>query len=299
MLAAEAINYTKAPKHGYQKNCISYKILCNCQKTYYICVTFNFLSNLLCVYSGEPHPPVLNLDHYLLQINNNLYNMNSKLEDLEEQLEQTTRKLEESKHETVSEISYLQTSLNAAHSKLDNMNNKLQVLYERQQQTASEISHLNTTLNACNSKLDSIKSQSDQVHYKLDSTLSKLDLAHSKLDSTQYKQDSTHSKLDSLTATTAQLSSDHQQIQANISDVECLDAQESLELHQTLQNNLTHQLEKIKYDITHIYQPRIIHMWRDRRMETSCLPGHERCQYYLPLWLEYDWVLQKDLWESY
>ena len=194
---------------------------------------------------------MLNLDHYLLQINNNLYNMNSKLEDLEEQLEQTTRKLEESKHETVSEISYLQTSFNAAHSKLDNMNNKLQVLYERQQQTASEISHLNTTINACNSKLDSTKSQLDQIHYKLDSTLSKLDLAHSKLDSTQYKQDSTHSKLDSLTATTAQLSSDHQQIQANIADVECLDVQESLELHQTLQNNLTHQLEKIKYDITH------------------------------------------------
>ena len=218
-----------------------------------MCVSLNLLSNLLCVYSeGEPQPPVLNLDHYLLQINNNLYNMNNKLEDLEEQLEQTTRKLEESKHETVNEISYLQTSLNAAHSKLDNMNNKLQVLYERQQQTASEISHLNTTLNACNSKLDSTKSQLDQVHYKLDSTLSKLDLAHSKLDSTQYKQDSTHSKLDSLTATTAQLSSDHQQIQANISDVECLDVQESLELHQTLQNNLTHQLEKIKYDITHM-----------------------------------------------
>ena len=194
---------------------------------------------------------MLNLDHYLLQINNNLYNMNSKLEVLEEQLEQTARKLEESKHETVSEISYLHNTLNAAHSKLDSMNNKLEVLNERQRQTSSEISHLHTTLNACNSKLDSTESQLEQLHYKLDSTLSKLDLAHSKLDSTQYKQDSTHSKLDSLTATTAQLSSDHQQIQANISDVECLDTQESLELHQTLQNNLTHQLEKIKYDITH------------------------------------------------
>ena len=41
-------------------------------------------------------------------------------------------------------------------------------------------------------------------------------------------------------ATAAHLSSDHQEIQTNISDVQCMDTQQSL------QNNLTHQLETIK-----------------------------------------------------
>ena len=51
---------------------------------------------------------------------------------------------------------------------------------------------------------------------------------------------SLNSKLDSLMATAAHLSSDHQEIQTNISNVQCTDTQ------QRLQNNLTHQLETIK-----------------------------------------------------
>ena len=47
-------------------------------------------------------------------------------------------------------------------------------------------------------------------------------------------------------ATAAQLSSDHQEIQTNISDVQCMDTQQSL------QNNLTHQLETIKDCIEHL-----------------------------------------------
>ena len=56
----------------------------------------------------------------------------------------------------------------------------------------------------------------------------------------QTSLNSTNSKLDSLTATSAQLSSDHQEIQTNISDVQCMDTQQSLQV------NLTHQLETIK-----------------------------------------------------
>ena len=52
-----------------------------------------------------------------------------------------------------------------------------------------------------------------------------------------------NSKLDTLTATTAQLSTEHQNLQTDISDVECTDSEERLELYQNLQNNLTHQLE--------------------------------------------------------
>ena len=56
----------------------------------------------------------------------------------------------------------------------------------------------------------------------------------------QTSLNSTNSKLDSLTATAAKLSSDHKEIQTNISDVQCMDTQQSL------QDNLTHQLDTIK-----------------------------------------------------
>ena len=57
-----------------------------------------------------------------------------------------------------------------------------------------------------------------------------------------------NSKLDTLTATTAQLSTEHQNLQTNISDVECTDSEESLELYQ----NLTHQLENIQSGVNNI-----------------------------------------------
>ena len=87
-------------------------------------------------------------------------------------------------------------------NKLDNMNNKLEVLEASQQQTAREISNLQTSLSF---------------------------------------------KLDSLTATAAHLSSDHQQIIDSMPDVECMDIQQTLQLHQNMQDNITHQLETIKY----------------------------------------------------
>ena len=80
-------------------------------------------------------------------------------------------------------------------------------------------------------------------------------------------------KLDSLTATTAQLYSDLQQIQDNISDVECLCKKQSLDLHQNMQDNFTHQLKKIQDHIEQLS----VHTCgsRDRKMETCCLPGHD------------------------
>ena len=59
-------------------------------------------------------------------------------------------------------------------------------------------------------------------------------------------QTSMNSKLESLTVTAAQLSSDHQEIQTNISAVQCADTQQSL------QDNLTHKLEKLQEDVTFI-----------------------------------------------
>ena len=65
-----------------------------------------------------------------------------------------------------------------------------------------------------------------------------------------------NSKLDTLTATTAQLSTEHQNLQTDISDVECTDSEESLELYQNLQNNLTHQLESIQSGVSTLLGPR-------------------------------------------
>ena len=104
-------------------------------------------------------------------------------------------------------------------------------------------------------KLDDL--QSDYKHhikYNVDALNQTLFQHQGQLAQLQTSLNSTHSKLDSLTATTAQLSSDHQQIQ-DISDVECLDTKQSLELHQNLQNNLTHQLKKIKSDVYFIRGP--------------------------------------------
>ena len=95
-----------------------------------------------------------------------------------------------------------------------------------------------------------------QLNSKLDTLTSKMETLDSKietLDSNMQSSQETHtqqinalnSKLDTLTATTSQLSTDHQNLQTDISDVECTDSEESLELYQNLQNNLTHQLESI------------------------------------------------------
>ena len=97
--------------------------------------------------------------------------------------------------------------------------------------------------------------------YVLDSSLdSKMETLKSKVETLDSRIQETHtqqinalnSKLDTLTATTAQLSTEHQNLQTDISDVECTDSEESLELYQNLQNNLTHQLERISDSLEHL-----------------------------------------------
>ena len=127
----------------------------------------------------------------------------------------------EFKAEVMTNIKLLREDLNSLNNSVSNLSVCLQ---EHKEQTTAELAHLQTSFDSTQSYLENISS----------------------------KLDSTHSKLDSLTATTAQLSFDHQQIQANISDVECLDTEQSLELHQNLQDNLTHQLEKIEDDVSFV-----------------------------------------------
>ena len=109
----------------------------------------------------------------------------------------------------------------------DSVSNLSVCLQEHKEQTTAELTHLQTSLSSTQS---SLTNQTGQLNYKLDTV--NTSLAHLK--------SSLNSKLDSLMATAAHLSSDHQEIQTNISDVQCMDTQ------QNLQNNLTHQLETIK-----------------------------------------------------
>ena len=150
---------------------------------------------------------------------------------------------------------------------LINLNTVVKSMYgsmiEFRAEVNTNINSLREDLNVVNNLVSnlSVCLQEHEKHTKIE-----LNYLHTSLDFIQGNHtsqlahlqtslNSTHYKLDSLTATTAQLSSDHQQIQANISDVECLDTEQSLELHQNLQNNITHQLEKIQDDVLFIRGP--------------------------------------------
>ena len=154
--------------------------------------------------------------------------------------------------EVKNNINSLREDLNALNESVSEINTCLQ---EHKQHMAGELDDLRSIqaneTQQLNTKIDTLtlntSQQTEQLNQLQTSLNSKLDTTHHKLDLVHHKQDSTHSKLDSLTATTAQLSFDHQQIQANISDVECS------ELNQNLKDNLTHQLEKIQHDVTYIH----------------------------------------------
>ena len=94
---------------------------------------------------------------------------------------------------------------------------------------------------------------------KIETLDSKVEILNSNVQSSQETHsqqiNALNSKLDTLTATTAQLSTEHQNLQTNISDVECTDSEESLELYQNLQNNLTHQLQSIQRNVSYILGP--------------------------------------------
>ena len=159
---------------------------------------------------------------------NDFQSLKETLDTLNDSVSNLSVCLQEHKEQTTAELAHLQTSLNSTQSslanqlsKLDDLPSKLDTLNtslsQHQLQTTAELAHLKTSLNTSLSQ------------HQLQTTA---ELAHLKT--------SLNSKLDSLMATAAHLSSDHQEIQTNISDVQCMDTQ------QRLQDNLTHQLETIK-----------------------------------------------------
>ena len=200
----------------------------------------------------------------------------SKLDDLSSKLDNLNTSFSQHQQQTRDELTHLQTSLNSTHSshntelnrKLDDLYSKMCGLYsevgtlsfkldtqekslsQHQQQTIAELTRLQTSLNSTqysnntqiNKEMDSI---STELCFKLD-TLNTSLTQHQQQTTAElaHLQNSFNSKLDSLMATAAHLSSDHQEIQTSISDVQCIGTQ------QGLQDNLTHQLEMTKENVT-------------------------------------------------
>ena len=204
------------------------------------------------------------MDMQTSQLNNKLDDLSSKLCGLFSEIGGISSKLDTlntnpSQHQqlTTAKPAHLQTSLNSTQSSLANettqlnkeVNGLCSKLETLAQHTATELAHLQNVVNLTqythnvrlNQKLDGLSSKLDTLNISLfqhqqDSTA---ELAH-----LQTSFNSATSKLDSLIATAAQLSTDHQEIQTNISNVQCMDTE------QGMQNNLTHKSETPKNNVT-------------------------------------------------
>ena len=198
------------------------------------------------------------------QLNNKLDDLSSKFCGLFSEVGGLSSKLDtlstspsQNRQQTTAELAHLQTPLNSTQSSLANqtgqLNKQVNGLYSKldslSQHTAAEIVHLQNSLNLTqfthnlqlNDKLDVLSSKLDTLNNSISQHQQQTtaELAH-----LQTSLNSTNSKLDSLMATAAQLSSDHQEIQTNISDMQCMDTQQSLE------DNLTHQSDMTKDNVT-------------------------------------------------
>ena len=226
------------------------------------------------------------LAHLYTSLNSTKSSLANQTRQINKQVNGLYSKLDTLSQHTAAELVHIQNSLNLTqfthnvrlNDKLDGLSSKLDTLNislsQHQQQTTAELAHIQTSLNSTqsshntqlNNKLDSVSTElcfklntlnsiqstnAMQQNNKLDDMSSKTNALDSiitahqqqttaELAHIQTSLNSTNSKLDSLTATAAQLSSDHQEIQTNISDVQCMDTQQSLQV------NLTHQLETIK-----------------------------------------------------
>ena len=155
-------------------------------------------------------------------------------------------KFDQFREKVENDLQILRDSMDSLNHSISNLSTCLQ---EHKQQTQSDMVTLKTSFNSTQASIDKLDdsvcnlSMCLQEHKQQTAT----ELSH-----LQTSLTSTHSKLDTLTNTTA---SDHQQIIDNMTDVECMNTLQHIQLHRNLQHNLTHQLEKIQEDITFIRGP--------------------------------------------
>ena len=152
------------------------------------------------------------------------------------------------------DLNSLNESVNALNGKQDILDSKQDVLNEKQDTLDSKLVSVNTSLHDHKRQAEV---DMDQLQTSLNSTLTTMQASLHSLNETLCSKMNEHTDAmdlntntlrEILTATTAQLSTEHQNLQTDISDVECTDSEESLELYQ----NLTHQLENIQRGVNNI-----------------------------------------------
>ena len=184
-----------------------------------MCTEFH-CNNIILIFSSADHQ----------NIEANLINLNTVVRSM-------YGSMIEFRAEVKNDINSLREDLNALNESISETN---RCLKEHKKHMAGELENIYIKIGS----LDCLNASqhTEQLTQSQTSLNSKLDTAQSKLDSVHSKLDSVHFKLDSLTATTAQLSSDHQQIQDNLH----METAQTVTLHQTLQYNLTKELNIIQ-----------------------------------------------------
>ena len=111
---------------------------------------------------------------------------------------------------------------------------------EKEGKESVELVKMHESVTALAQQLSVILSQhKEQIVFQLS-------MIETAITSSMSSLDTIHSRLESLAAATAQLSSYHHSMETDISSAKCLDTDEGVQLHQNLQDNLSHQLETIQ-----------------------------------------------------
>ena len=154
----------------------------------------------------------------------------------------------EHKIQTADELAHLQASHTSTQlslaSHISKINSKLETLNtsitEKDGKESVELVKMHNSVTALVQLLSVMPSQhKEQIVFKLS-------MVGTAITSSKSSLETFRSKLKSLAATTTQLSSYHHSMETDISSAKCLDTDEGVQLHQNLQDNLSHQLETIQ-----------------------------------------------------
>ena len=228
------------------------------------------------------------VDLFRQKVESDHQSLRETLDTLNDSVSNLSVCLQEHKEQTTAELAHLQTSLNSTNSKLNSLDrkvvaldSKVVALDSKVVAVDSKVVALDSTVVALGSKVVALDSKVVALDSKVDLFMQEVESDHQSLRETldtlndsvsnrsvcfqehkeqttvelahlQTSVNSTNSKLNSLTATATQLSFDHQEIQTNITDVECADTEQNVQFHQNLHDKLTNQLEKIQNDVTFI-----------------------------------------------
>ena len=208
------------------------------------------IGNSIIRLNGLVVPLHIKFDQFREKVDNDLQMLRDSMDSLNHSISNLSTCLQEHKQQIQTEMVSLKTSLTSTQASIDKLDDSVSNLsmcfQEHKQQTQT--------------KLCKVESSIDKLQKKINESVSNLSMClqehkqqtATELSHLQTSLTSTHSKLDTLTNATA---SDHQQIIDNMTDVECMNTQQNIQLHRNLQHNLTHKLEKIQDDVSYIHGP--------------------------------------------